>query len=141
MYPEKKHATGYVVNFTTKKEQCDYFPERTNASLSLLNVHVYLDDPDKNFYYVYEPRELEQGMASLSLGHSKPAAKQARSTPLKAKLGGRGTRKCRRCFFFFCAQWYVTDRTFSAVPRKLDMGGGADSGMYLYVILCSHSCG
>lgn len=93
MYPEKVHATGYVVNFTTKKEQCDYFPERTNASISLLNVYVCLDDPDKNFYYVYEPRELEQGMASLSLGHSKPAAKQARSTPLKAKLGMKGTNR------------------------------------------------
>ena len=86
-YPDK-HVSAVLINFTTDEKQCAYFPSNTRNDISLLNVHVWLDDPAKNVYYVYEPTSsggvdvVGQQLAQLTIGTS------PRSTPLKAKGTG-----------------------------------------------------
>ena len=112
-YPHLR-VFGVLLNFTTNEHQCDYFPRNERADISLLNVHVWLDDPAKNVYYIYDDpaaatREAEQGapdtvtatdeafaqhLQQLSLNEGKAVKNKhlARvtkaGTPLRAKLSG-----------------------------------------------------
>lgn len=53
-YPGK-HVSAVLIHFTTDEKQCVVFPSNTRSDVSLLNVRVWLDDPEKKVYYVYEP--------------------------------------------------------------------------------------
>lgn len=81
-YPDKRNVSAVLVNFTTDEEQCAYFPSNQCNDVSLLNVRVWLDDPDKNVYYVYEPSAATAngvGAVAQQLGQLSLTAGKSRS--------------------------------------------------------------
>jgi len=102
-----KDTYGVLINFSTDRAQCDYFPTNKLDNIWLLNVHVHLSDPSGNIYYLFEP--VDQRVANLNIsssgggrGGSVTSSSSSSSGPY---YSSEGQNKCG------------TSRSFNSIPN------------------------